>query len=219
MRWRDLTTAVIGAIVGAALSGCWWLVDAAPRSVTARSGEWRDAVVQVRADRCDGGEVRGTGVVVDGRVLTNVHVVSGASEVVVVTRGGHRLPVRSVAVSTRVDLAALAVQGADVGEGLELGPGTGDLVLAGFPAGGDYVEEPVEVDGTTGADRFPDPHRAWRLDRTVVGGQSGSPVVDDAGRLAALLYGRAVEGGNGLAITSADLRAELATLVPKHTAC
>ena len=96
-------------LMGAVLTGCWWWVDGAT------SGDrWRDAVVQVRATRCGGAEIRGSGVVVDGHVLTNVHVVSGASDVVVVTRDGRRLPVRSVATSSRVDLASMVAAGTTV---------------------------------------------------------------------------------------------------------
>lgn len=215
MRWNDLRVALLGALVGVVMTGCWWIVDGAPGDATARA-DWRPAVVKIRSTRCDGTEVRGSGVVVDGRVLTNVHVVDGAQAVrIVLPDGDSRRPI-GLSTSTRVDLAAL--DAGDLPVGLPLGDGLGELVLAGYPRGERYTETTVRVAGTTGADRFPDPARAWRLDREVIGGQSGSPVVDAGGGLAALLYGRAVDGGNGLAITAADLRTELPALTPRPLA-
>lgn len=213
MRWTDARVALLGAFLGVVLTGCWWIVDRPDGVASGPQTDWRTAVVQIRTTRCDGTEVRGSGVVVDGRVITNVHVIDRAATVGIVLADGDRRSAIALAVSPRVDLAAVDARG--LPRGLGWGDGGGDLVLAGYPGGGAYAEAPVRVEGTTGADRFPDPARAWRLDREVVGGQSGSPVVDAAGGVAALVYGRAVDGGNGLAITSADLRAELPALTPR----
>ncbi|MFN8049910.1 MAG: serine protease [Acidimicrobiales bacterium] len=193
----------------------------------AAPGSWQASVVRVRTARCRD-EISGSGVIVDGRVLTNVHVVDGGAEVVVTTHDGTDHRVRRMEVSARVDLAVLTVDGlATDGGGLDLAAGDQPdtrtdegLRMGGFPEGGAFTQRSVSVTGLLHGWAFPDPARAFHLDAAVVGGESGSPIVDGRGRLAGLLYARALVDGRGLAIGTKDLREASASLAAKSlTTC
>lgn len=227
---------VVGMVVGALLAGGWaWhtngaatepaLVESVGRSESAWTDvgwdvdddAWKASVVRITTDRC-GDVIRGSGVVVNGAVLTNRHVVDGASSVVVTTADGEVTPVLGISASDDVDVANLAIDRSDVAD-LELAAGdprvgADDLTLAGFPAGHGFVARDVRVEDTVQGWEFPDPRRALHLDVDVAGGESGSAIVDAEGRLAALLYGRALADGRGLAIGASELRTARAGLAP-----
>ncbi len=140
------------------------------------------------------GVASGSGVIVssDGRVLTNAHVVEGASGVTLVLSDQRRVAARVVGVDSRTDVAALQI----VDEGrypwLPLGDSSavrvGDLVLA--------VGNPFEfqssvtlgVISATGR-RGLDPHEIQdylQTDAAVNPGSSGGPLVDARGRVIGL---------------------------------
>ena len=76
------------------------------------------------------------------------------------------------------------------------------VTIAGYPAGQRTIAE-AEIEGTLTQNgmtvlRFsPEPHP----------GQSGSPLVDDQGRLVAIVYAEDTAGGQGLAIPVSQIRA------------
>ena len=238
---RDTATAIVGAVLGAMVA--WAIVavltvasgpDAtrpdervAASSVGVLSGwdvsgaAWQRSVVQVRNQRC-GDSISGTGVVVGGRILTNVHVVAGAARLEVGTHDGRSIRVVAVSVSGSVDLAELVLEdGHGLGPGVSLASGefsqrTGDRwTMAGFPAGRRFLVREVGVTGTLHGGRFPDPARAWHLDAGVAGGESGSPIVDGSGRLAGLLYARALVDGDGLAMDASTIREARSDLIAR----
>jgi S1-C subfamily serine protease len=106
----------------------------------------RPAVVQVRAEG-PGGTVSGSGVIFrsDGQVLTNAHVVDGATSVDVVLAGGRHLSGRIVGSDSLTDAAVVKVDGgpfpvADLGSAADLKVGQtavamgSPLALAGGPS-------------------------------------------------------------------------------------
>lgn len=221
---------VAGLLVGALAAGAWsWVANSAsdrdPVGTGAAVGlpadhngawsrigwdpirPWQRSVVRITTDRC-GEEIRGSGVVVGGRVLANAHVVAGASSVVVTTADGAAQTVTAVAVSDRIDLAVLDAADLDAGLALSVedpDPGS-TLSMGGFPAGHHFVSRAVEVDGVVRGWQFPDPRRALHLDVDVATGESGSAIVDEHGAVAALLYARSTVDTQGLAIGASEIR-------------
>ena len=74
----------------------------------------RPSIVEVRADGADGTKVSGSGVVFrdDGHILTNRHVVDGASNVTVVSADGRTLDAIVVGTDADTDVAVLKVDSA-----------------------------------------------------------------------------------------------------------
>ncbi|HQF96472.1 MAG TPA: serine protease [Microthrixaceae bacterium] len=219
---------VVGLVLGV-LIATWWSITPVSRApsprVAANAGStqspdgwtdrgwavvddepWRAAVVRITTDRC-GVEIRGSGVIVDGIVLTNRHVIDGAASVLLTTADGTTHPVRSIGVSSDVDLARLAAGGLPRGLSLAEEPSAlGDgYVLAGFPAGHEFSSRAAAIAEVDRGWGFPDPERRLRLDRPVVPGESGSAVIDRRGDVAALVYARANDDGHGLAIDAQEL--------------
>lgn len=176
---------------------------------------WEGAVVRISTTRC-GDEIRGSGVVVDGAVLTNRHVVDDAAEVVVTTADGTAHRARSLAVSDHVDLASIGLDDLDVPDASwatgQLAVPARGLTLVGFPNGHRFSTREVGATGTLHGWGYPDPDQAVHLDHDVVPGESGSALVDARGRVAGLLYARAISDGNGLVIGASDARSEVRRL-------
>ena len=221
---------VIGLLTGA-LGAAWWSLERAPRTTTgAASGaapvgsddDWTArgwsvgpaspvdrSVVRITTTRC-GDRIRGSGVIVDGAVLTNRHVVDRAHQVVLTRADGSTVEVTSIAASSGVDVARLTAPG--LGDGLRLASASGEQLvgsagtLIGFPGGHDVARRPVTVDGTRRGWGFPDPQRPLHLAVDVVPGESGSPVVDATDAVVGLVYARSNDDGAGLAISAAELR-------------
>ncbi|MEZ5254030.1 MAG: serine protease [Microthrixaceae bacterium] len=175
---------------------------------------WSDSVVRIRSDRCDARNTVATGVVIDGVVLTNRHVVEGAATIEVETLDGRRFDAVSMRQSTWIDLAAFSV--AELDGGLELAlaqsaqrqvqhPEGPTWTMPGFPEGGALVVESVAAVATRRGVAFPDPPEAVELSDRVVPGQSGSPVIDSDNKVAGILYASAHDSGAGLMIDAATI--------------
>jgi S1-C subfamily serine protease len=168
----------------------------------------RAAAITVRVDSRGGGAFdTGTGVAVGGSVvLTNAHLTN--NPVTLVTRCGDReAVVAKLERSSEVDLAVLVVPGAGLPP-VELAPRDpqpGDRVLlAGYP-GGTFTLTDGRVEGA-----FVDNgHTVVRFSPEPEGGQSGSPLLDDSGRLVGLAFADEATGGQGLAIPVSTVRAVL----------
>lgn len=178
----------------------------------------RDSIVRVtgRTPECGAG-VSGSGfLVMPERVLTNAHVVAGVvNPTVRVRAGGAALPGRVVYFDPRADVAVLAVPDLSA-RALLLAPEpavSGDsAVVAGFPSGGPFRAEAArirtvveargeDIYGTAGVER-----EVYVLRGTVVPGNSGGPLLDDAGRVLGLVFGAAEDEQDiGYALTADEL--------------
>ena len=83
-------------------------------SIVSVAQRLRPSIVEVRADGGDGTKVSGSGVVFrdDGHILTNRHVVDGASNVTVVSADGRTLDADVVGTDADTDVAVLKVDSA-----------------------------------------------------------------------------------------------------------
>ncbi len=155
------------------------------------------SVVKILGTACGLG-VAGSGWVAgQGIVVTNAHVVAGQDDTTVQPRGdGPRLDATPIAFDPRNDLAVLRVDGLDA-RALPLAPevqqGEAAAVL-GFPLNGPYDVRAARV-GSTQTVLADDAYGRGPIRRKIVvfrgtvrPGNSGGPLVDPAGRVAATVF-------------------------------
>ncbi|MEZ5321358.1 MAG: serine protease [Microthrixaceae bacterium] len=198
-----------------------------------------EAVVSVEARTCEGTRWA-TGVILRGRVATNRHVVQGASEVVVRGDGWERIG-RSWATADDLDLASVVVD--DPPPGLHLSPT--DPTESGVRAVDEDRMDPSTVDRGIGrstlVSRSPRDHRRSTVSTRVVAstpglppeepatilwlgtavlpGQSGSPLIDRDGRVAAMVFARSRLTGQAMALAAPAIAARfdrLRSVAPAH---
>lgn len=146
---------------------------------------------------------RGTGVVLDGDVLTNAHVVQGASTVSV-SLGSTTVASRVVAIDADLDLAWIRpdtpveapsitwADGADVGA---------PVFTLGFPTGPDLTVSAGVLSGSTERGLEGRSRRTWLLtDALVQRGASGGPLVDETGAVLGLSTGGHAANTDGLGL-------------------
>ncbi|HVV38272.1 MAG TPA: trypsin-like peptidase domain-containing protein [Acidimicrobiales bacterium] len=167
----------------------------------------RPSIVQVTGDT-DSGKVSGSGVVFrdDGHILTNHHVVDGASNVKVIAADGRALDARIVGSDEDTDIAVLkvnaempaatlgSVRNVQVGEqaiaigsplGLEGGPSVTVGVVSALDRPFDTPDGPLLVD-------------MIQTDAPISPGSSGGALVDAAGNVIGITTGIAVGGGDAI---------------------
>lgn len=138
-------------------------------------------------------------VVAPDRILTNAHVVAGIAEPVVNTADGRALPARVVHFDSTQDLAVLAVDslGLDpVKEGRDLSTGDSATYM-GYPEGGPFQARgaivqslrSISVQNIYGADAST--LEIYQLGADVQQGNSGGPLLDDAGKLVGVIFAKA----------------------------
>ncbi|MFC8531271.1 MarP family serine protease [Nocardia sp. NPDC057227] len=190
-----------------------------PREETGRSREQPDpavaalpltaalepSVLRIRDIAADCGlRQTGTGFVIAAqRVLTNAHVVAGATNISVDTADGP-LDARVVQFEPAIDIAVLAVPGLTAVPvpiaPLPAEPGA-DAVVLGYPQGGPYtasaarvrsrVQRPVrDIYRTAGVER-----KFYAVAGEIRGGNSGGPLVDTEGRVLGVVFGVDEERG------------------------
>ncbi|MEV0289706.1 MULTISPECIES: trypsin-like peptidase domain-containing protein [unclassified Kribbella] len=163
---------------------------AAQGSITAAAASVLPGVVSVRA-----GRATGSGFAIDqqGHVVTNAHVVEGASDVSLVLSNGRRVDAEIIGSDEDNDLAVLQVSTADA-EGLRaltLGRSAqlrvGDPVLAvGSPLGLEGTVTAGIVSAVDRQARFGDNNSrqsAIQTDAAINPGNSGGPLVNSAGQV------------------------------------
>lgn len=181
----------------------------------AAAGSPREGVLRLRAVGCADVSTA-TGFYVEGLgVITNRHVVDGAGRIDAETWDG-------LTVLTGRAVAAEAPQGGDIAvipvsetngdgrsaslQGLRLQaipPEVGSVVrVLGFPRGRQYEDHLGTIVGRSddGAG-----NSVLVLDVAAEPGNSGSPVIDDAGDVVGVVYARRTEGGHILAVPAARL--------------
>jgi S1-C subfamily serine protease len=185
------------------------------------------SVVRVVGTACGLG-IEGSGwVAAPGIVVTNAHVVAGESDTVV-QPGGHgpSLDAQAVAFSPHDDIAVLRVPGLRV-RGLNLAPDArsgSPAAILGYPLDGPFDAEPGRL-GQTQRVRTEDAYGNGPVVRSIVSlrgrvrpGNSGGPMVDGAGRVAATVFAAITGAGDGshsattggFAVPNSVVRAQLA---------
>lgn len=155
--------------------------------------------VRVRVDACDGWAT-GSGWILDAtHVVTNRHVVEGATRIQVTTYDGQDFDVTDSRITTVADLALLTVTAnfteAATYEARDLTAGDA-ISVVGYPDGqqlhtenGIFVSTTVDTVGDTG-------ELVWGLRAHVEHGNSGSPVFAEDGTVVAVLYAGDEEDGS-----------------------
>ena len=179
-------------------------------SVLRSSGAERaaDSVLKVEGTSCGLG-VQGSGWVLRrGLVATNAHVVAGQSDTRVFVPGSEARDATVVYVDGTNDVALLRVAGLSASPLDQSGDGEypRPAVLLGYPQDGPLTATAV----TAGAPRTviaPNAYETRVAPRQIVPlrgrvqpGESGGPVVDERGRVVAMVFGGARDGGGGFAV-------------------
>jgi S1-C subfamily serine protease len=147
----------------------------------------------------------GTGFVVsDDRIVTNAHVVAGVTSPVIESPSGESLQGEIVYFDSVDDLAVIAVDGFSAAP-LTL---TGNLaagsraVADGYPFGGPFVSDPAEVLSVgelNVADIYgqdPTSRQVYTLASDVQQGESGGPLLNDAGQVAGVIFAKSIDTAN-----------------------
>ncbi len=180
-----------------------------PKPAVARDPDVRRAgrsVVRVLGTACGLG-VQGSGWVAgDGIVVTNAHVIAGQEDTTVEIRGkGAPHDADAILFDPRNDLAVLRSSGVSGTPALKLAPkakaGAPAAVL-GFPENGPYDVQPARIGATqtvrsqNAYGRGPVRRRITSVRGMVRSGNSGGPVVDARGRVAATIFAATVGSGS-----------------------
>ena len=155
-----------------------------------------------------------------GTVVTNAHVVAGASSVDVQVQDGRTYVASVVAFDPDRDVAVLHVPNLDepalaLGTTLRAGDGA---VVAGFPGGGPYtvgaarVRAELTAAGTDIYQRSAVVRDVYSLRGTVRPGNSGGPLFDEHGKVAGMVFARSTTNADtGYALTLAELEPVVAS--------
>ncbi|MDJ0322474.1 MarP family serine protease [Cryobacterium sp. PH31-AA6] len=137
-------------------------------------------------------------VIAEDRVLTNAHVVAGVTEPMVVTPGGSARPGQVVYFDPVVDLAVIAVTGL-AAPALDLGPNLAvgsRAVSDGYPYGGPFDSAPAQVVAVAPAlvadiyGKEPAQRQIYTLAADVQHGESGGPLLSEAGQVAGVIFAK-----------------------------
>ncbi|RZS41282.1 colicin V production protein [Herbihabitans rhizosphaerae] len=171
--------------------------------------------------------MEGTGfVIAPQRIMTNAHVVAGADEVSVQTKQG-ALPARVVHYDPGTDIAVLSVPRlrAEKIPFAERDAVSGDsAIVLGYPLDGPYHASSARVRERTNL-RGPDIYDSRTVTRDVFtirgdvrSGNSGGPLVDEAGQVIGVVFGAAVGGGDtGFVLTADEVADEVANAPRQDT--
>jgi S1-C subfamily serine protease len=180
-------------------------VGALQRDSTRRAAE--EMTVRIRNANCEGLSL-GSGFAVDPHILiTNRHVLAGASELQVNTWDGHDLSVTAARVGALGDLGIAVTDGtlprvAAFGEQAH----AGDLVtVVGYPLGGPLSFSPGTVVDRVDGTQFGIDGAVLRLTARVEHGNSGGPVLNATGQVVAVVFAIEIATGFGLAIPTDTL--------------
>src|SRR5262249_41588678 len=151
----------------------------------------------------------GSGLALDAHtLLTNRHVLAGASQLEVSTWDGHDLEVSTAAVGALIDLGVATVDGTlPRAASAYAEPVAGEAItVVGFPLGGPLTFSPGRVVGFTDGSSLGIPGQGSRPTPNAEPGNSGGPVLAAHGRVVGIVYAIELATGYGLAIPLATLR-------------
>ncbi len=172
-------------------------------------------------------EISGSGVVIDGgRILTNAHVVSFASEVLVQPRqGGDKWRAKVSAIAPGIDLAIIELQDPSKLDGIKpleladkLPQPKSSISVYGFPTGGDELSV---TDGIVSRIEYADYYFETvgvriQVDAALNPGNSGGPAIQD-GKIAGLVFSKIVEADNiGYLIPTEEIQEFLTDVSDGH---
>jgi S1-C subfamily serine protease len=163
-----------------------------------------DSVVRVLSTACGLG-IEGSGWAVrPNLIVTNAHVVAGADDTTVTTQDGVELDATAVLYQPEDDLALLRVES----ELPTLPIASGDqdgapAAVLGFPENGPYTVTPARIGETretvseNSYGRGPIERNITALGGDVRSGNSGGPLLDEAGRVAGVVFAATTSGPAG----------------------
>jgi S1-C subfamily serine protease len=158
--------------------------------------------VRVRNLSC-AGLGTGSGFAIDhGTLITNRHVVAGASDLEVNTSDGRSFEVTAAEVGVLGDVALVRVDGElpVVAQLDGRAPPGSDIAAVGYPEGGPFtLTRGIVIDRAQGQ-RFGVEGPVLRINAEVRPGNSGGPLLDRRGRVAGVVYAIELSTGLGLAI-------------------
>lgn len=178
-------------------------------------------------------QVSGSGVIIspEGYILTNNHVVEGASKLIAVLADGTQVPAQLIGTDLYADLAVLKIQGsvpavAKFGNSDALKPGE-TVIAIGSPLGDFKNSVTVGVVSATG--RSIDTGRGYQIedliqtDAAINSGNSGGPLVNLAGEVVGINtlvvrgsgFGGTIAEGLGFAIPANTARAVADQIIQK----
>ncbi|HEX9505959.1 MAG TPA: trypsin-like peptidase domain-containing protein, partial [Acidimicrobiia bacterium] len=179
------------------------------------------STVKVEGTACDRIQ-DGTGfVVADDLIVTNAHVIAGESRTRVYTEDGRRLDTEVMAFDPNRDLAILRVPGLALPPLVE---GDGHIddrgALFGHPRGGALRQAPMRIAeqivarGTNIGRTASTEREVFVLAAVTAPGDSGSPVVDEAGRVLGVMFAYDISRQTtAYALTRTELDAVLGPVV------
>jgi S1-C subfamily serine protease len=152
------------------------------------------------------------------RVMTNAHVVAGASSVTV-TVNGNPIDATVVSYDPAVDIAILAVPNLPA-QPLAFADDTArtgtDALVLGYPGGGDFVATPArirEIIQLSGPDIYRNAtvnREVYTIRATIEQGDSGGPMIDLNGRVLGVVFGAAVDDNDtGFVLTAKEVSGQL----------
>jgi S1-C subfamily serine protease len=199
-------------------------ISAPDASVPAAVTKSEQSVVTVLASKpACGVDSEGSGWVVQrGRIVTNAHVVAGASSIVVRDSSSGALdratlvafdPSRDLAV---LDVTGLSAPALEIGEDLASGA---QAYAAGYPGNGPFTISPQRVRDQVVA-RGTDIYQSGSVDRSIYSlrgvirpGNSGGPLLDSTGRVVGVVFARSTtDQDTGYALTLDELRPVLSSV-------
>jgi S1-C subfamily serine protease len=165
----------------------------------------------------------GTGFVIEGdRVVTNNHVVAGATEFELETWDGREIAATGAHQAAGTDLAVIDLDPADqdlvplpLVDGIT---GVGQhLTAVGYPMAGPLASTRGNLLDRPGGRRFGESGPVLRLGTSVRPGNSGGPLLDDEGAVAGVVFAYEIDTLHALAVPHdrlQDVLADTAALEP-----
>jgi S1-C subfamily serine protease len=164
----------------------------------------QQVTVRIRSLGCDQLGLGSGFVLPGGVVVTNRHVVDEPLEVTVNTWDGRSLEADVSGIAVDSDLAMLQLEGAEelpVAELREDPVEPGEPVIAvGYPGGGPATVSTGEVVALVEGELLDEPADVIRVDAEIRQGNSGGPLLDDAGAVVGVVFALDVGSGDGLAV-------------------
>lgn len=199
----------------------------ATADVEAAAAKAVGSTVRIEGFAC-GGVVTGSGfVAAPTYVVTNAHVVAGVPKPIVLNQGQRQMS-EVMWFDPELDFAVLRTSGLLRGTPLPLANGAvsrgTSVAVLGYPGGGPLTVSPAVVLrsqialGRNIYDTGLSSRQIYALQTAIEQGNSGGPVVTADGQVAGVIFGQALNGSAGYALTAAaiadDLKAALARSNP-----